>query len=256
MPQIEFIASDVHLGAVPDQTERAFVAFLEHVGAHGRALLLAGDLFDFWFEYGTVIPGRHFRTLAALAALVDAGVPVTLAGGNHDAWGGSFLREQVGVTFHDAPFELELAGRRALVAHGDGLGKGDLKYRALKAVLRSRAAIWGFRALHPMLGLRLAERVSSTDTKQEKASQLAGRAAFLEEWARARLAADPGLSYVVCGHSHVPALLAVEPGRYYLNAGDWLTHFSYVRLEDGLPVLSRWGQASVSSVGAAQAGST
>jgi UDP-2,3-diacylglucosamine hydrolase len=241
MARIEFIASDVHLGAVPDHTERAFVAFLEHVGAHGQALLLAGDLFDFWFEYGTVIPGRHFRTLAALAALVDAGLPVTLAGGNHDAWGGSFLREHVGVRFFDRPFEMELAGRRALVAHGDGLGKGDIRYRALKAVLRSRAAIWGFRALHPMLGLRLAERVSSTDAKQDEGAQLAGRSAFLEEWARGRLAADPGLEYVVCGHSHVAALVAVEPGRYYLNAGDWLKRYSYIRLADGVPELACWG---------------
>jgi UDP-2,3-diacylglucosamine hydrolase len=241
MPATEFIASDIHLGAVPDQTERAFVAFLEHVGAHGRALLLAGDLFDFWFEYGSVIPGRHFRTLAALAALVDAGVPVTLAGGNHDAWGGAFLREHVGLDFRDGPFEMQLGGQRALVAHGDGLGKGDLKYRALKAVIRSRAAVAAFRALHPMLGLRLAERVSSTDAKQEEAAQLAGRAAFLEDWARARFAADPGLGFVVCGHSHVPALVPVAPGRCYLNAGDWLRHFSYIRLDDGAPVLARWG---------------
>jgi UDP-2,3-diacylglucosamine hydrolase len=136
---------------------------------------------------------------------------------------------------------MQLGGQRALVAHGDGLGAGDLKYRALKAVIRSRAAIAAFRALHPMLGLRLAERVSSTDAKPGEAAQLAGRAAFLEEWARARLAEDAGLGFVVCGHSHVPALVPVSEGRFYLNAGDWLRHFSYVRLEDGVPVLARWG---------------
>jgi len=244
MPRPEFIASDIHLGAVPDRTERAFLAFLEHVGAEGAALLLAGDLFDFWFEYGTIIPGSHFRTLAALAALVDAGVPVTLAGGNHDAWGGAFLRERVGVAFYDQPFEMTLGGRRALVAHGDGLGKGDLKYRALKAVLRSRVAVWGFRALHPMLGLRLAERVSSTEAKPEGDPRQAGRAAFLEAWSRGRLAADPGLGYVVCGHSHRAAILPVEPGRYYLNAGAWLTGYSYIRLTDGVPELCWWPQST------------
>ncbi|NJD11481.1 MAG: UDP-2,3-diacylglucosamine diphosphatase [Gemmatimonadetes bacterium] len=243
MAHLEFIASDIHLGAVPDGTERAFVAFLEHVGVQGGALLLPGDLFDFWFEYGTVIPGRHFRTLAALASLTDAGVPVTLAGGNHDAWGGAFLRDHVGVTFHDRPFETLLGGRRALVAHGDGLGKGDLKYRLLKAVIRSRPAIWGFRALHPVLGLKLAERMSSTEAKPAETLALAGRAAFLEAWARARLAADPDLGYVVCGHSHVPAVIEVEPGRYYLNAGAWLDRFSYVRVTDGVPEL-RWWPAS------------
>jgi len=255
MAHVEFIASDIHLGAVPDQTERAFIAFLEHVGEEGRALLLAGDLFDFWFEYGTVIPGRHFRTLAALARLVDAGLRVTLAGGNHDAWGGAFLREHVGVGFHDRPFETTLGGRRALVAHGDGLGRGDLKYRLLKAAIRSRAAIWGFRALHPMLGLRLAERVSSTEAKPGEQQQLAGRAAFIEEWSRAQLAADPGLSYVVCGHSHTAAIVRVEPGRYYLNAGAWLGRFSYIRLEDGDPLLCTWGEVEGSRAGSSSAAS-
>lgn len=240
MAQREFIASDIHLGAVPDRTERAFVAFLEHVGTEGNALLLPGDLFDFWFEYGTVIPGRHFRTLAALAALVDAGIPVTLAGGNHDAWGGAFLREHVGVSFHDGPFETRLAGRRALVAHGDGLGKGDLKYRLLKAVIRSRAAVWAFRTLHPMLGVGLAQRLSSTAAKSEEEQLLVGRAAFLESWSRAQLAADRTLSYVVCGHSHVPAVIEVDAGRYYLNAGAWLDRFSYITLTDGVPELAWW----------------
>lgn len=247
MAKAEFIVSDVHLGAVPDGTERALVRFLEHVGEEGSQLLIAGDLFDFWFEYGTVIPGRHFRTLAALARLVESGIPVTMAGGNHDAWGGRFLRDEVGVGFRVDPFRMQLGGRTALVAHGDGLGKGDLKYRLLKAVIRSRGAIWGFRALHPELGLRLAQRVSSTEAKPEEELVLEGRSAFLEAWAREQLAADASLSWVVCGHSHLPVLAEVEPGRYYVNAGDWLTHFTYVRIAEGVPTLEHWTDQSVRS---------
>jgi UDP-2,3-diacylglucosamine hydrolase len=236
-----FIASDVHLGVVPESTERAFVAFLEHVGAEGSELLLAGDLFDFWFEYGDVIPGLHFRTLAAISRLVEAGIPVTYAGGNHDAWGGRFLREHVGVTFRVDPFRMSFPTGTALVAHGDGLGKGDLKYRMLKTVLRSRAAVWGFRVLHPELGMRLARGVSSTTAKPDEQLELAGRSAFLETWAREQLAADAGLSWVVCGHSHLPALIEIEPGRYYCNAGDWLTHFTYIEIPAAAaPSLKTW----------------
>lgn len=236
-----YITSDVHLGAVPKATERAFLSFLEHVGAEGSRLIVPGDLFDFWFEYGDVIPGEHFRVLAALAALVDAGVPVLVTGGNHDAWGGAFLEEHVGVTFHAGHVETEVAGRRALLAHGDGLGKGDLKYRALKRLLRSRPAIAGFRALHPELGLRLARRVSSTEAKADTDAGKVGRARFIEGWARETLRARPELSYVVCGHAHLPAVEEVEPGRYYLNAGDWLSHWTYITVgdEDG-PRLESW----------------
>lgn len=241
MASPDYLASDVHLGAVPPETERAFLDFLEHVGENGRTLLLAGDLFDFWFEYGSIIPGEHFRVLAALARLVDAGIPVTLAGGNHDAWGGRFLREHVGVTFHPDPFRTQLGGRPALVAHGDGLGKGDIRYRMLKATIRSPITVAAFRMLHPELGLRIARAVSSTEAKQEPDEEQRGRAAFIEQWSRAQLAADPELALVVCGHSHVPALVEVGPGRWYVNTGDWLSHFTYVTVEeDAPPRMWRW----------------
>jgi UDP-2,3-diacylglucosamine hydrolase len=236
----DYVVSDVHLGAVPDATERALVTFLEHVGAEAASLLIAGDLFDFWFEYGEIIPGRHFRTLAAIARLVDAGIPVAMAGGNHDAWGGRFLIEHVGMAFHTAPFHTVLGGGRALVAHGDGLGRGDLKYRALKTVLRSRAAIGAFRALHPELGLRLARAVSSTEAKADEDLAAEGRAAFLHSWAIQQLTANPDLRFVVCGHSHLPVLHEHEAGRYYLNAGDWVSHFSYMTVCDGRPALHSW----------------
>lgn len=241
MDRPDYIASDVHLGAVPRETETEFLAFLEHVGAHARSLLIVGDLFDFWFEYGPVVPGKYFRVLAALRELVDAGVPVTLMGGNHDAWGGRFLREEVGVAFHADPIEMELGGRLALVAHGDGVGRGDLKYRALKAVIRSKPAILGFRLLHPELGMRLAGAVSTTEHKVENDDRARSRAEFIAEWARERLRADPRLSFVVCGHAHLPALEEVEPGRYYINSGDWIRNDSYVTVRPGeAPEMHRW----------------
>jgi len=245
MERPDYVVSDIHLGAIPREKERAFVAFLERAAVHAASLLIAGDLFDFWFEYGTVIPGKHFRVLAGLAAVVEAGVPITLAGGNHDAWGGRFLREEVGVAFHEGPFHTTLGGGRALVAHGDGVGRGDLRYRALKAVLRSRAAIAGFRVLHPELGLRLAQAVSSTEAKADHDPGVQGRAAYIQQWAEDRLVEDDSLQWVVCGHAHLPALHEVRPGRFYLNAGDWITHDTYITVSPtGGPMLHRWDQAA------------
>lgn len=237
-----YVASDVHLGAVPRATERAFLRWLEHVGAEASCLILAGDLFDFWFEYRRVVLRDHFRVLAALAAVVGAGVPVTLVGGNHDWWGGSFLRDEIGVDFHGEPCVVDAGGYRALVAHGDGLGHGDLGYRALRRVLRSRLTRWAFRWVHPDIGARIAELVSETEVGDGEPTEDQLRcAAMLEEWAVARLSADRELDMVILGHTHLPAVRAVDGPRYYVNAGDWIHHYSYVVIVPGAaPRLERW----------------
>lgn len=237
-----YVVSDVHLGAVPEARAVSFVRWLRRIRDDASRLVVNGDLFDFWFEYGSVIPRGHTRVLGALAEVVDAGVPVDFLGGNHDWWGGSFLEEEIGVAFHREPVTLRLNGLRTFVAHGDGLGSGDLGYRMLKRVLRSRLSRWGFRWLHPDVGAMVARRVSLTE---ERAAGHVGaaeaRARTLAEWARKKLRSEPDLDMVVLGHTHVPQLEEVEPGRYYVNAGDWVNHRSYLAITvDGVPRLREW----------------
>jgi UDP-2,3-diacylglucosamine hydrolase len=231
-----FLASDVHLGIVSRHREREFIRWLEYAAAHAGELIINGDLFDFWFEYRHAVPRGHSRVLGAVARIVDAGVPVRLMGGNHDWWGGAVLEDEIGVTFHRDPVRLELAGRTTLLAHGDGLGRGDLGYRALRLLLRGRVTRWGFRWLHPDLGAALARRVSATDPEGECPSpgQLR-RAEELESWARSTLSADPDLDLVVLGHTHLPDLVEVEDNRWYVNTGDWVFHRTFVVLEEGAP---------------------
>src|SRR5687767_8529818 len=218
-----YVASDIHLGAVPPDTERAFRRFLAHVQEHASYLLINGDLFDFWFEYRHVILAEHYRVVAKLAEVVEAGVPVALVGGNHDAWGGPFLRERVGLTLYDGPVELNLGGRRTLVAHGDGVGQGDLKYRALKRTIRSPVTVGAFRLLHPDLGRWIALHASRTGEKATHLETPPGpRSVYIRDWALERLREDPGLELVLAGHAHRSAREEVEPGRWYVNSGDWL----------------------------------
>ena len=238
-----YLTSDLHLGSAPEGTRDAFLSWLEHCGSHASKVIINGDLFDFWFEYGSVIPRGHTRVLGALAALIDAGVPVLYMGGNHDWWGGSYLTDEIGVEFHQEPLILDLQGRRTLLAHGDGVGGGDLGYRILKLILRGRPTRFAFRWLHPDLGAWIARRVSKTETRAGKPIEKQMiRSRFLEAWARSRLESDPGLQMVALGHTHIPILREVEPGRYYLNSGDWIVNRSYAVLhEKAPPALFLWG---------------
>lgn len=237
-----YVVSDIHLGAVPPETERAFRGFLGHVAAEASALLVNGDLFDFWFEYGSVILREHYRVVAKLTDVVEGGVRVWLVGGNHDAWTGSFLRDEVGMELLEGPVEMDLAGRHTLIAHGDGLGKGDFKYRALKTVIRHPLSIGAFRILHPDLGRWIAQRASRTEHRGPIATGAGSRVQFIRSWAEEQLRARPEIELVLAGHAHLAAMVEVEPGRYYVNSGGWLNTYEYVVLpaDGGPPELRRW----------------
>ena len=237
-----YIVSDIHLGATPPAREKGFLRWLSTVAPTAAEVIINGDLFDFWFEYRSVIPRGYTRALGAIAALVDSGVPVRLMGGNHDWWGGSYLEQEIGLTLHRDPVVLDLAGHRTFLGHGDGLGRGDLGYRMLRLMLRGTVTRWGFRWLHPDLGARIANRVSLTEEHLRTPSKnQKRRSEILEAWAVEKLRADTDLDLVALGHTHIPRLVEVDSGRYYVNSGDWLTHSTYVELRPGEPPrLEEW----------------
>lgn len=233
-----YFLSDAHLGSGPDSDARSatLVARLQQMRTGTAHLYLMGDLFDFWFEYRHAIPKGHFRVLRALAELVDSGVTVDYLGGNHDFWCGSYLEREVGLRVHQTPQRVEHQGRRIFLAHGDGLGPGDLGYRLLKSVLRNRLAIGLYRLLHPDFGIPFAYRVSGISRQHT-----AGRETILRRLAAhvatPRYAA--GDDAVVIGHIHDPLHLRDAGRRDFLIVGDWLEHFSWVRLEEGVFTLER-----------------
>jgi UDP-2,3-diacylglucosamine hydrolase len=239
------IASDAHLGASSPSQERAFLAWLEHAAREASHIVLNGDLFDFWFEYRRGTTRGYEGVLAMLRSIVAAGVPVTLMGGNHDWWGGAFLRDGVGVEFLQEPVVRDFAGRRTLLAHGDGLGRGDLGYRVLRGVLRSPLTRAAYGALPPSLGDRLARGVSRTGHQWDVYTEgHLARSAALHAWALARLRKDRELDLIVLGHTHVPLLEQAAPGRWYVNTGDWVKHRTYLSLLPGRdPELAEWSAA-------------
>ncbi len=235
-----YFFSDAHLGAEPRPREAAreqrLHRFLTHVGENAAALYVVGDLFDFWFEYATAIPRRHFATLAALRDLRSAGVEIHYLTGNHDFWLGTFLAEELGVVTHAGPVTATLQGRRLWIHHGDGLIDGDLGYRVLKRVVRHPASIGLYRLLHPDLGLPLAHHFSNLSRDARSRRRLDGDRLW-NEIAAPRFA--EGYDTVMVGHFH-HVYQRREGTQSFFVLGDWIEHFSYVVLEAGVPRLETW----------------
>jgi len=238
-----YVISDVHLGHASPDTERLLLSFLRALPGRASSLLINGDLFEFWFEWKSVVHRSGVRVLAALMDLRDAGVPVTMLAGNHDCWGGDVLRD-AGVDFQFGPWTGTLGGWRARVEHGDGLRAAeDRGYRALRRVLRNRLAIRAFGALHPDLASKLA--MGSSHASRTYQPKDLGRG--LRAVAAATLAADPGLELLVYGHSHVSALERMPSGNVYANAGSWLDAPTFLRITDDCVALRRWDGSAESS---------
>lgn len=217
------VVADAHLGQVPKSVETAFHAFLDAVPQAGDQVLIGGDLFDFWFEYGRVVPRRHVVTAMKLGALVARGIPVTFLGGNHDRWGGDFLREDLGIAYSAGAVEVELAGRRALAVHGDGLTEQHWGGALTHWLLRQPLTIALFRSLHPSVGFWIADRLSGTLADATKDRAVLDRAeAAQAAYARGVLERRPELSLVVMAHTHRARLDTLPDGRAYLNPGAFL----------------------------------
>jgi UDP-2,3-diacylglucosamine hydrolase len=216
LPSPCYVLSDAHVGSSGGSTERTLVDFLAQ--RRDGSLVINGDLFDFWFEWRTVIPRTGFRLLAALAALRDRGVPVLWIAGNHDCWGGDVLRQDVGVDYHIGPWEGSLAGWRTRIEHGDGLrGPEDRGYRAIRPILRSPLAMRAFR----LLPADWASRLASGSSHASRTYRARDKGAGLRAVAAAALSAPAAPDLFILGHSHVPALERLGAG-VYANAGTWI----------------------------------
>ncbi|HEX9311010.1 MAG TPA: UDP-2,3-diacylglucosamine diphosphatase [Gemmatimonadaceae bacterium] len=232
-----YIVSDSHLGVASPQIERSFVSFLRSLGGEARSLIINGDLFDFWFEWKTVIPRGSFRALAALADLKDAGVNILWVAGNHDCWGGEVLREDVGIDYVVGAWEGVIAGWKVRIEHGDGLrDREDRGYRLIRPIMRHPLAIRAFRMLHPDWASGLAH--GSSNASRSYRARDEGRG--LRSYAKQQLEAAKDIDLLVYGHSHVPALERMEGGGVFGNAGSWLDAPTFLKLTDEFVELRQW----------------
>lgn len=240
-----YFASDFHLGAHPRSTVRErelrIVSWLDAIKADAAELYLVGDVFDFWFEYATVVPKGYIRFLGKLAALADAGVKITLFKGNHDMWMFGYLRDQLGATIVDNELVIERGGKTFFLHHGDGLGPGDHKYKLLKKIFRSRFCQWLFARLHPNLGIGIAQRWSAHSRIASGSQELfqGEDKEWLVIYAKEVLQGRH-YDYFIFGHRHLPLDVALPNGSRYVNLGEWIHSDTYAVFDGDELTLRRW----------------
>lgn len=240
-----YFVSDFHLGSYPheesDAREKRIVAWLQHIRVDAAELYLMGDIFDFWFEYATVVPRGHIRFLGKLAELADQGIRLTFFKGNHDMWMFGYLEKELGARIVSDELIVERNGRKFYLHHGDGLGPGDRKYKGLKKIFRSRLCQWLFARLHPNFGIGIAQRWSRHSRASSGAQEVFQDAdgEWLVQYANGVLNTDY-YDYFIFGHRHLPLDLSLDQGSRYINLGEWISYDSFAVFDGENLSLNYW----------------
>ena len=228
-----YFASDQHFGAPTSELsfprEQKFVAWLDEIKGDAEAIFLLGDLFDFWFEYKTVVPKGFIRVLGKLAEIRDSGIHIYFFVGNHDLWMEDYFQKELNIpVFHDNQ-EYTFGDKTFLIGHGDGKGPGDLGYKRMKKIFTNPFFKWLFRWLHPDIGVRLAQYLSVKNkliSGDEDVTFLGEDNEWLILYSKRKLE-NKHYNYLIFGHRHLPMKLTVGENAEYVNLGDWITYFTY-----------------------------
>ena len=228
-----YFASDQHLGAPTAKAsfprEQKFIAWLDEIKKDAEAIFLLGDLFDFWFEYKTVVPKGFVRVLGKLAEIKDAGIPIYFFVGNHDLWMDDYFKTALNIPVYHAPQEFIINNKKMLIGHGDGLGPGDKGYKRMKKVFTFPLFKWLFRWLHPDIGVRLGQYMSVKNkliSGDEDAQFLGEENEWLVQYCKRKLATNH-YDYFIFGHRHLPLEIKLQKDSMYINLGDWIQYFTY-----------------------------
>ena len=223
MPAIYFI-SDIHIGLQDQKNEQLKLDNLERlfaiIKAEGRSLYMLGDIVDYWMEFRHVIPKGFSRFICLLSDLVRHNIEVVYLAGNHDFYLGRYFDDELGVKTIYGMHERLLDGSRFLLAHGDGLGKGDIGYKLFARLVRNRFNL-SLLEFHPDLAISLMKslsRLSRTHKKVDRVFETDRLLNFAES-----LAEEKEFDYFVCGHNHGQGIKELSvPHCRSVHLGSWI----------------------------------
>jgi len=241
-----YFISDFHLGA-PDYDkslirEKKIVRFLDAIKASAEVIFIVGDMFDFWFEYKTVIPKGYTRILGKLAELVDSGIPIHFFVGNHDMWMRGYFEKELHIPVYFEPKTFVFNNKSFFIGHGDGLGPSDHGYKFIKKIFRSPICQYLFGLLHPTLGIGLANYFSRKSKEKTGISD----EIFLgeeKEWLIIfckEILQKQHYDYFIFGHRHLPMNYKLNAKSSYVNLGDWIRTFTYATFDGTELQVNTW----------------
>lgn len=228
-----YFLSDAHLGSLIVEDKRAhekkLVDWLDFVKKDATVIYLVGDIFDFWFEYKTVVPKGFVRFLGKVAELIDSGIEVHFFIGNHDIWTFGYLQDEVGLIVHKEPYLVQHGSKKFYIAHGDGISATDHGFKFIRRLFHSNAAQKLFRLVPPQLGQEFGYNWS----KNNRLKHMDYDSKYLGEHNEALIIFAKkqietlDVDFMIFGHRHIAIDLQIKNRKRVVILGDFVGIFSY-----------------------------
>lgn len=224
-----YFISDLHLGFLDREKDKLrediFLQLLQKISIDAKEIFLVGDIFDYWFDYNTVIPKYFYRTLTELHNLKSKNIKIHYLIGNHDFGHYKFFEDELGIKIIKEDLSIKLEEKKFYISHGDGKALNDYGYLLLKKVLRSKISNYLYRIMHPDVGISLASNSSQKSrnyTDKKNYSDDDG----LKQFAINKI--EEGFDFIVMGHKHRKEYLVHNYNKTnsnysgtYINLGEW-----------------------------------
>lgn len=231
--------SDLHLQPSRPDLLSLFLSFIEKKASQADQLYILGDLFEYWIgDDGSL--SDHQPEVAALKALTNEGLPVTVIPGNRDFLLGQDFADETGASLLYGDHQIMIDAQEILILHGDELCTDDVSHQAFRKVALDPAVQKNLLSLPLERRREMASALRAASKAGNKASDIVDVTQHaVEDYLRKHQ-----VSIMVHGHTHRPAIhefeLDGQPAKRIVLT-DWHSdHGGYLCVSGGEFSLERW----------------
>ncbi|HEY9550989.1 MAG TPA: UDP-2,3-diacylglucosamine diphosphatase, partial [Prevotella sp.] len=132
---------------------------------------------------------------------------------------------------HRKPITTEIYDKVFYLAHGDGLGDPDNKFKLLRKMFHNPTCQYLLNTLHPRWGMGLGlnwakhSRLKRADGKE--LPYMGEDREHLVRYTKEYMQTHTNIDYFIYGHRHIELDLMLSRKSRMMIIGDWITQFTY-----------------------------
>ncbi|MFC1587040.1 UDP-2,3-diacylglucosamine diphosphatase [Planctomycetota bacterium] len=233
------ITADVHLPPGDSEKTTRFLDFINSNARECEAIIILGDLFEYWVGHKQALQNDYQGVLQALRQTAGF-CKLYFMPGNRDYLFSRKTAKACGMEIMPDPKVVQLSEQRIFLTHGDLLCLGDVNYLRYRKFIQHPCTKIITRLLPLGILLKIAQLLRERGKRQM--NQKSPGEMDITPAAAQKVFAD-GADVLICGHVHKPRQEHVEIQNrtcQLLVLGNWDGPAKFVQYANGQFSLGEW----------------